>query len=51
MDPDLDRAIAGALTRDRTLCAVYGRSFGWETSARQFADALAPIGSIEAACA
>ena len=43
MDEDLDAAIAGALTRDRAQCAAHGRRFTWEASARQFADALAPI--------
>jgi len=42
MDADLDRAIASALTRDRAACAAYGRSFSWETSARQFRNALEP---------
>jgi glycosyltransferase involved in cell wall biosynthesis len=43
MDADLDRAIASALTRDRAACAAYGRSFSWETSARQFRCALEPL--------
>jgi len=43
MDEDLDAAIATALTRDRAICAAYGRRFTWEASARQFLDALAPI--------
>lgn len=43
MDENLDTAIAAALTRDRAVCAAYGRRFTWEASARQFLDALAPI--------
>lgn len=49
MDPDLDLAIGEALARDRAASAAYGRCFSWEASARQFADALAPIDSVEAA--
>jgi glycosyltransferase involved in cell wall biosynthesis len=41
MDPDLDAAIAGALERDRAVCAAYGASFTWAESARQFLSALA----------
>jgi len=41
MDADLGTAIAAALGRDRAACAAYGRSFTWETSARQFEAALA----------
>jgi glycosyltransferase involved in cell wall biosynthesis len=40
LDEDLDRAIVGALQRDRRACAEYGRRFSWEASARQFRDAL-----------
>ncbi|WEK45525.1 MAG: glycosyltransferase family 1 protein [Candidatus Andeanibacterium colombiense] len=40
MDPDLDRAIARALTLDREACLAHGRRFTWEASARQFLDAL-----------
>lgn len=43
LDPDLDIAIAGALSRDRAACARYGSQFTWERSARQFLDALVPI--------
>jgi len=43
IDADLDIAIASALTRDRAACAAYGRSFSWETSARQFRNALEPL--------
>jgi glycosyltransferase involved in cell wall biosynthesis len=38
----LDAAIAEALTRDRTDCAFYGRTYTWEASARQFVAALVP---------
>lgn len=44
MDENMDRAIARALTLDRSSCATYGASFSWETSARQFLDALAVPG-------
>jgi len=44
MDEDLDCAIAAALALDRADCAAYGQSFTWAASARQFLDALAPIG-------
>lgn len=44
MDADLTTAIAGALRLDRGACAAYGRSFTWEASARQFLEALAPVG-------
>jgi glycosyltransferase involved in cell wall biosynthesis len=40
LDEDLDRAIIGALARDRGECADYGGRFSWEASARQFRDAL-----------
>jgi glycosyltransferase involved in cell wall biosynthesis len=40
MDADLDRAIAAALTRDRSACAAYARQFTWEASAAQFLAAL-----------
>ncbi|WP_294311124.1 glycosyltransferase family 1 protein [uncultured Sphingomonas sp.] len=43
MDEALDRAIAGALTLDRTTCAAYGQGFSWRASAEQFLAALAPI--------
>lgn len=43
MDEDLGGAITTALGRDRAACAVYGRGFTWEASARQFLAALAPI--------
>lgn len=50
MDEDLTAAIGVALTRDRAACATYGRSFTWENSARQFLNALIPIGEdLEAA--
>lgn len=44
MDADLDAAIASALRLKRSACAAYGRSFSWETSARQFRAALEPLG-------
>lgn len=44
MDADLDAAIASALCLDRGACAAYGRTFSWETSARQFRAALEPLG-------
>lgn len=40
---NLDMAIALALTRDRTICANYGRSFSWRASAQQFIAALSPV--------
>ncbi len=40
LDDDLDAAIAAALTRDRTDCALYGRTFTWQASAAQFLVAL-----------
>jgi glycosyltransferase involved in cell wall biosynthesis len=47
MDEDLDRAIAEALARDRGGCAAYAAHFGWAESARQFLEALVPIGRAE----
>ena len=44
MDEDLVRATAIALTRDREACAAYAAHFGWDESARQFLEALFPIG-------
>ncbi len=44
LDESLDAAIAAALTRNRTECLTYGRQFTWEASARQFLDALVPVG-------
>lgn len=49
LDPDLEIAIAGALACDRDRVAAHGRQFSWETSARQFLSALAPIGQRRAA--
>ena len=43
MDPDLDAAIAQALTRERIACAAYAGRFSWPASARQFLAALVPI--------
>lgn len=40
---DLGEAIALALTRDRGVCAAYGRGFSWERSAREFLDGLHAI--------
>ena len=40
LDDDLDAAIGGALTRSRTDCALYGRTYTWEASAAQFLSAL-----------
>ncbi len=51
MDNDIDAAIAGALLLDRRACADYGRSFTWEASARQFLEALAPVGIDQQALA
>ncbi|QLC23697.1 glycosyltransferase family 1 protein [Parasphingopyxis algicola] len=44
LDPDLDTAIAGALTRDREACARYGAAFTWQRSAKEFLAALVRIG-------
>ena len=49
MHDDLGRAMEEALTRDRDICAAYGRSFSWEASARQFLEALAPVHGTRAA--
>jgi glycosyltransferase involved in cell wall biosynthesis len=49
MSQDLDSAIAEALARNRDACAVYGRTFTWEASARQFLDALWPMDDHEQA--
>ena len=49
MDDDLTAAIGAALTRDRAACANYGRGFTWSASARQFLDALVPVGLARAA--
>ena len=43
MDEDLDVAIAGALRRDRAVCAEHARRFTWERSAKEFVEALAPL--------
>ena len=42
LDADLNLAIAQALTCDRAGCALYGRTYTWAASARQFIDALVP---------
>ncbi len=39
----LDAGIADALKKSRVACASYGRSFGWDVSARQFLSALSPM--------
>jgi glycosyltransferase involved in cell wall biosynthesis len=49
LDPELDKAIAAALACDRDTVAVHGAKFSWETSARQFLAALAPIARRAAA--
>lgn len=46
---DLTDAIAAALTRDRAVCAAYGRTFTWEASAYQFLEALVHIRQVRAA--
>lgn len=43
MDEDLTTAIARALQLDRNTCAQAGRAFSWDTSTRQFLNALVPI--------
>jgi glycosyltransferase involved in cell wall biosynthesis len=43
LDEDLTRAIASALTRDRSDCALYGATFTWAASAAQFESALVPV--------
>lgn len=40
LDEDLDAAIAAALTRDRAVCADYGRGFSWPRAADEFRTAL-----------
>ena len=42
LDDDLTRAIATALTRNRSDCALYGATFTWQASAAQFLSALVP---------
>lgn len=49
MHEDLDRAIAGALNRDRKTCAAYGGGFTWRASALQFLEGLAPLSSLRQA--
>ena len=44
MRDDLTLAIGEALRLDPAACAAYGKSFTWEASARQFLEALAPVG-------
>jgi glycosyltransferase involved in cell wall biosynthesis len=40
MDENLSRAVAGALTLNRSDCAAYGRKFTWGRSAREFLASL-----------
>lgn len=48
----LEAAIAAAMACDRAVCAVYGASFTWAASARQFLDGLHPFsGEQETAAA
>jgi glycosyltransferase involved in cell wall biosynthesis len=49
LDDDLESAIAQALMRDRTDCAVYGSSYTWAASTAQFLSALVPISLRQAA--
>lgn len=51
MDEDLTAAIAGALKLNSNVCALTGRSFSWDTSTRQFLNALVPIGGPTALAA
>lgn len=43
LDHDLGHAVDGALTRDRNACAIYGGSFTWARSAREFLGSLHPL--------
>jgi glycosyltransferase involved in cell wall biosynthesis len=43
LDECIDRAIAGALTRERAACVAYAQGFSWTESARQFSAALVPV--------
>jgi glycosyltransferase involved in cell wall biosynthesis len=43
LSDDLAEAVAAALTRDRSTCAAYGRSFTWDRSAREFLSGLHAI--------
>ena len=49
MGDELTDAIGRALTRDRAVCAEYGRTFTWAASARQFLSALVYIGDVRIA--
>lgn len=44
LSDNLEQAIAAALTRNAQDCLRHGRTFTWETSTRQFVDALAIFG-------
>lgn len=43
LNDDLNVAIEQALGCDRQMCAVYGQSFSWASSAQQFLTALSPL--------
>lgn len=43
LDENLDSAIVRALTRDRSACRSYGRSFSWSRAASEFRAALVPV--------
>lgn len=47
LDEDLDAAIAAALTRNRSDCALYGRSYSWAASTSQFLDNLVALQGAE----
>jgi glycosyltransferase involved in cell wall biosynthesis len=49
LDDDLDHAIASALLRKRSDCAIYGSGFTWAASTAQFLNALVPSGLRQAA--
>jgi len=49
MNEDLGTAIAEALALDRQVCADYGRSFTWRSSALQFLEGLAPLSGMRIA--
>lgn len=51
MDDDLRTAIAGALLLDPAGCAEAGRGFSWDTSTRQFLNALVPITGVSSLAA
>lgn len=49
LDDDLERAISGALSRNRTRCADFGSAFTWEASANQFLEGLVPLRGLRRA--